>query len=154
MNRWCFLWVDKILKEAYEKGVVLSGISAWWICWFESGHSDSRSFLNPDNWNYINVKWLWIIKKIHCPHFNWQTLRIKRRKNFVEFMKKHSKPGIAIDNNCAIEFIDDKYKVISSKKNANAYMVYKKNNKLISEKIPQMKSLTPISSLFSSIPCM
>ena len=148
MNRWCFLWVDKILKEAYEKGVVLSGISAWWICWFESGHSDSRSFLNPDNWNYINVKWLWIIKKIHCPHFNWQTLRIKRRKNFVEFMKKHSKPGIAIDNHCAIEFIDDKYKVLTSKKWRKAFLVSKKQWTIKVNEIIQKDTYLPALELY------
>ena len=56
--------------------------------------------------------------------------------------------GIAIDNNCAIEFLDDKYRVIISKPAAKAFKVYKKNGKVISERIPQVKELTPIATLY------
>ena len=70
MKRWRFLGVDKLLKTAYQKAIVLSGISAGSICWFESGHSDSMSFYHPNNWNYINVHGIGLIKGIHCHHFN------------------------------------------------------------------------------------
>ena len=33
--------VDKLLHRAYEKGVVLSGVSAGAICWFTQGITDS-----------------------------------------------------------------------------------------------------------------
>ena len=56
MKRWRFLGVDKILKEAHKRGIVLSGISAGGISWFEAGHSDSMSSYNPDNWDYIKVR--------------------------------------------------------------------------------------------------
>lgn len=152
MKIWRFLGVDKLLKEAHKNGVVLSGISAGGICWFESGHSDSMSFYNPTNWNYINVKGLGILKGIHCPHFNSGTTRKgkrKRRKNdFKEFMKNNSAVGIAIDNNCAIEFIDDKYRVLTSKKGRKAYRVFKKRDKIIMEEIPKKKNYTPISPLY------
>jgi dipeptidase E len=58
MRVWRRLGVDRILKQAYEKGIVLSGMSAGSICWFESGHSDSMSFYNPKKWKYIKVKGL------------------------------------------------------------------------------------------------
>ena len=148
MKRWRLLGVDKILKEAYKRGVVLSGISAGGICWFESGHSDSISFYHPNKWDYIKVRGLGIIKGIHCPHFNGQTKKIKRRKNFSNFMKKYSSVGIAIDNHCAMEFIDDKFKVLSSKKGRNAYKVFKKNKKIIIEEIPKKNNYLPISLLY------
>ena len=152
MKRWRFLGVDKILKEAHKRGIVLSGISAGGICWFESGHSDSRSFRNPEKWNYINVEGLGILKGIHCPHFNSGTTRKNKRKlrrnDFKEFMKKYSKIGIAIDNNCAIEFIDNKFKGINSKKGRKAYKVFKKNGKIIIEEIPKKNSYLPISVLY------
>src|SRR5579864_6524646 len=50
------LLMMRVLKTAYEDGIVLAGISAGAICWFDSGHSDSMSFYNPRNRNYINVK--------------------------------------------------------------------------------------------------
>jgi len=34
-------------------------------------------------------------------------------------IQKNGGMGIAIDNNCAIEFLDDQYRVITSKPNAN-----------------------------------
>ena len=133
MKRWRYLGVDKILKEAHEKGIILSGISAWGICWFDSGHSDSMNFYNPTDWKYINVKGLGIIKDIHCPHFNSGTTRkgkiILRKNDFKDFMKKYSAVGIAIDDNCAIEFDGDKFKVLTSKENWKAYKVYWENGK-------------------------
>lgn len=153
MKRWRFLGVDKILKEAYKKNIVLSGISAGGICWFESGHSDSMSFYKPEKWNYINVRGLGILKGIHCPHFNSGTTRKGKRKlrknDFKEFMKNHSAVGIAIDNNCAIEFIDGKYKVLTSKRNRKSYRVFKKRNKIIMEEISKNNNYSPISPLYT-----
>ncbi len=51
MRIWRRLGVDKLLKSAYLRGTVLSGISAGSICWFDSGHSDSLSFYNPRHGN-------------------------------------------------------------------------------------------------------
>jgi dipeptidase E len=152
MKRWRFLGVDKILKEAYKRGIVLSGISAGGICWFDSGHSDSRGFNSSEDWNYINVHGLGILKGIHCPHFNSGTTRrdkIKLRRNhFKEFMMNYSAVGIAIDNNCAIEFIDSKFKVLTSKKGRKAYKVFKKDKKIIIEEIPKKNNYLPISLLY------
>jgi len=152
MRRWRFLGVDKILKEAYKKGIILSGISAGGICWFDAGHSDSKSFYNPDNWNYVKAKGLGLIKGIHCPHFDSGTTRKGKRKlrksDFKEFMKNYSAMGIAVDSECAIEFVDGKYKVLPTKKNGKAYKVYKKENRIIVEEIYKKKDYTPISSLY------
>lgn len=63
-------------------------------------------------------------------------------------MQKIGGMGIAIDNNCAIEFLDDKYRVITSKNYAKAFRVFKKNAKVLSERIPQKEELTPIAILF------
>lgn len=147
---WRVLGVDKLLKTAWQRGIVLCGISAGSICWFDSGHSDSMSFYNSKNWKYINVKCLGFIKGIHCPHYNSQTLRVPRKKHFKNMIQKIGGMGIAIENNCAIEFLDDKYRVISSKVNAKALRVFKKNGKVISERIQQVKKLMPISILYKS----
>jgi dipeptidase E len=137
MNRWRFLGVDKMLKEAYRKGIVLTGLSAGGMCWFESGHSDSRSFKDSKDWKYIKVSGLGLLKGIHCPHFDSATKGKKRKTCFKEFMKKYSSIGIAIDNNCAIEFIDGKYKLLRSVKTANAYRVFRVKGKVQLELIPE-----------------
>jgi dipeptidase E len=40
MNTWRRMGVDSLLRQAYDKGIVLSGISAGSICWFSYGSSD------------------------------------------------------------------------------------------------------------------
>jgi dipeptidase E len=55
MRVWRHQGVDKLLTSAYENGTVLSGISAGAICWFDSGHSHSISFYNPQEWDYIGL---------------------------------------------------------------------------------------------------
>ncbi len=50
MTRWRQLGVDKLLRQALDRGAVLCGGSAGAICWFDGGHSDSRdptSVLHP-----------------------------------------------------------------------------------------------------------
>ena len=149
MRLWRRLGVDRILKAAYRKGIVLCGISAGSICWFESGHSDSMSFYNPKKWNYINVRGIGLIKGIHCPHYNSRTLGVPRRKDFQKMIAKIGGFGIAIEDNCAIEFADGKhYRVITSKPRAGAYQVYKKKGKVVSIKIKQKSALAPIAELY------
>jgi hypothetical protein len=56
--------------------------------------------------------------------------------------------GIAIENNCAIEFIDGRfYKVISSKNYSCAYTVYKRRGKVVAKQIRQQKQLAPVELL-------
>jgi dipeptidase E len=148
MRLWRRLGVDRLLKSAYENGTVLSGISAGSICWFESGHSDSLSFYDPQDWAYINVKGLGLIKGIHCPHYNSMTRGVPRRKHFRDMIQKIGGVGIAIENNCAIEFIDGRfYRVINSRDYARAYRVYKGGGGVIAEQIRKKNNLTPIASL-------
>jgi len=143
MNLWRRLGVDKLLKTAYNKGIILSGISAGSICWFKYGHTDSMSFYNPKKWSYIRVKGLGFIDAIHCPHYSTE----KREWHFRKMLRKFGGIGIAMDDNCAIEFIGDKYKVINSKKRSKVYKVFKRKGKIITEIIQIKKELTPISEL-------
>jgi dipeptidase E len=137
MRIWRRLGVDKLLVAAYKRGTILAGVSAGSICWFDSGHSDSMSFYNPHKWKYINVKGLGLIPGIHCPHYNGRTRGVPRRKNFQDLIRKTGGLGIAIDNNCAIEFRDGRvFKVLTSKPRAKAYRVFKSEGKVVEEQIP------------------
>ncbi|MDP3725513.1 MAG: peptidase E [Nanoarchaeota archaeon] len=148
MRLWRRLGVDRVLEEAWRKGIVMSGVSAGSICWFQFGHSDSMSFYNPKKWKYIKVRGLGFARGIHCPHYDSVTRGASRRKRFQEMIRKGGGLGIAIDNNSAIEFLDDTYRVISSKHGAGAYRVYRKGGKVVSERIKEKKILTPIAKLY------
>lgn len=67
MTLWRKIGVDNILKKAHKKGVVLSGLSAGSICWFNCGNSDSRKFTSGSN-KLIKVTGLGLIDALHCPH--------------------------------------------------------------------------------------
>lgn len=148
MRIWRRLGVDAILRAAYAKGIVLCGISAGAICWFDSGHSDSMSFYDPRHWKYINVKGLGLVKGIHCPHYNDRTRGIARRRDFREMMRKTGGMGIALENNCAIEFLDGQfYRVIASKSYAQAYKVFKRGTEVVSQRIEKRKDFAPLNLL-------
>jgi dipeptidase E len=136
MRLWRRLGVDRFLKSAYENGTILSGISAGSICWFDSGHSDSMSFYDPRHWKYINVKGLGLIHGIHCPHYNSMTRGVPRRRHFRDMIRKTGGTGIAIENNCALVFVEGHLdKVLRSKSYARAYRLRKDGAEVVSEQI-------------------
>ena len=62
-------------------------------------------------------------------------------------MKKEKGIAIAIDNCCAIEIVDGKYRIIASNPTANAYKVYWKNNKYFEEPIEKTKVFQQLNGL-------
>lgn len=145
MRKWKRLRIDKLLRYALKKGTVLCGLSAGCICWYTYGHSDSIAYYNPKKWKYIRVRGMNFIQAIGCPHYNGE----KRDKNFQKMIKKYNLLGLAIDDCCALEFIHNSYRVITSQKNAGAYKVYAKEGNLITEKIKQTNHFLPLSSLLT-----
>ncbi len=147
MRLWRRLGVDKMLRTAYTDGVVLSGISAGAICWFDSGHSDSMSFYEPTRWNYINVHGLGLVEGVFCPHYNGRTRGIPRRRSFRDMIRRIGGVGIAVENNCAIAFVDGvSYKVLTSNSYARAYRVTREGREVLSTRIPEMPRVRPMST--------
>ncbi|MFA5791512.1 MAG: Type 1 glutamine amidotransferase-like domain-containing protein [Candidatus Paceibacterota bacterium] len=145
MKAWRKTGLDKILKQAHNKGIVLSGLSAGSICWFKWGNSDSRRFTNSKA-DSIKVSGLGLINALYCPHY----LKEKRKTDLRKMMKKISGFAIAIDNCCAIEVINDKYRIISSKSSANAYKVYWKEKKYYEEVIKKEKEFKLLKNLLKN----
>lgn len=149
MRRWRYLGVDKLLIQAYNQGIIMCGVSAGSICWFDFGHSDSMSSYSPNDWSYIRVRGLGLIKGTHCPHYDSSTLNIPRKKNFQDMIQKKGGFGIAIDDNCAIEFINSTmFRVISSSQGASAYVVYKAKGLVVNKKILQRETFLPIQKIY------
>jgi dipeptidase E len=94
------------------------------------------------------VRGLGLIEGLHCPHYNSRTRGSPRRRQFRDMVRKTGQVGIAIENNCAIAFLDGRfYQVLSSKSYARAYKVYRDGDEVVSKHIPQVRRLTPIRSL-------
>ncbi|OFX15105.1 MAG: hypothetical protein A2Z18_08205 [Armatimonadetes bacterium RBG_16_58_9] len=112
--------LEKILRTAYDSGIVMSGLSAGAICWFRYGCSDSRRFANPEA-DLIRVSGLGLLNATLCPHYDVEQ---DRKANLRDMMKRTPGVAIALDNCCAIEVVDDAYTIIASKPGAGAYRVY------------------------------
>jgi dipeptidase E len=144
MTLWRRLGVDEILKKAYKKGIVLSGVSAGSICWFNYGNSDSRKFTSSST-KLIKVKGIGLIDALNCPHYDVEK---HRQKDLKRMMKTTSRiVSIALENSCAIEIIDDKYRLLRNKPNAKAYKVYWKQGMYFKKKIPYKKNFEELNSL-------
>jgi dipeptidase E len=123
--------VDKALEEAYNSDIVFAGKSAGAICWgkyyFEC--EETEDFLIDGYDDYKEVECLGFLKYIICPHYSMSGYKEKHNAT----LKFHNFVGIGIDNDCAVQFIDDTYRVISSRDEANAYKVYRIGNEIKSE---------------------
>ena len=145
MKYWRKTGLDKILKKAGDKGIVLSGVSAGAICWCKYGISDSRKFINP-NADLFKVSGLGFLNMLYCPHADAE---LDRRSGLKEMMKKTSGIAIAVENCCALEVIDNAYRIICSKDKARACKVYWKNGKFYEEFLNNQKTFKPLSELLT-----
>ena len=143
MNAWRRAGVNKILLAAWRKGTVMSGLSAGSICWFKYGNSDSTKFTNPEA-NLIKVSGLGMINALHCPHYDIEPYRHPELK---KMMKKLSGVAIALDNCCALEVIDDKYRILTAKKSARAYKIYWRDKEYVEEIITIQDKFQPLKNL-------
>lgn len=115
---WKEWGIDKILNLAYEKGIVLSGISAGAICWFEQGLTDSV----PGTLSKLNC--LGFLKGSNCPHYDSE---ISRRPAFMKLLGEMKiLPGLACDDGVGLHYVDGHLeKVVSSHPDAKAYKLVK-----------------------------
>jgi len=145
MIAWRKHGVDIALDEAYRKDIVLSGLSAGATCWFKYGSSNSRKLVNPST-GLIKIRGLNFINALYCPHYNTEEYETPHLK---ELIKKTSGVAVAVDNCCAIEILQGKYRIITSRTNANAYKVYYRKGEFHEESIEQKKEFSSIESLLS-----
>lgn len=113
---WREWGLDRIIEKAWNQGVVLAGISAGSICWFEQGVTDSYGDeLHP-------LACLGFLPGSNCPHYDGET---HRRPTFQRLLKEGQiKPGLAADDGVALHFIEqDLHSVVSSRPDAKAYRV-------------------------------
>lgn len=142
---WKQTGTNVVLKQAYDQGTVISGLSAGANCWFRWGKSDSRKIHNA-NAGATKVSGLNWVKALYCPHYNMGN---DKRSELKRMMLKIPGVALAFDNCCAIEIIDKKYRILSSKPGANAYKLYWQSGNFHEDLIAQEKVLKPLEKLLS-----
>jgi peptidase E len=113
---WKAQGIDVILKQAWDRGIVLGGASAGSLCWFEEGTTDSR----PKE--LTTVTCLGFLRGSHCPHYDREP---DRRPYYQKLIASGAmKPGYACDNDAGVYFEDnDVRRVVSTRANAKVYYV-------------------------------
>jgi len=111
---WRDWGVVDLLREAWEAGIVLTGVSAGAICWFEQGLTDSFSDgLRP-------LDCLGFLRGSCCPHYDGEA---HRRPAYHRLLASGEfSAGIAIEDWTGVHFKGvELYRVVASKPGARAY---------------------------------
>ena len=111
--------IDELLIEAYNKGIVCSGLSAGSYCWF--------------NCNYDLIEGMNVINAINCVHYDVKDNIAKNK--LYDVVRNKDLVAYALDNQVALKIIDDKISVIKSNKDKNAYKITFTDNKIVEEKM-------------------
>lgn len=126
MQVWRKAGLDRIIKKAWKEGIILSGMSAGAICWFEDG------FTNPkdDIWRRINC--LGFLEGSFCPHYDKRgELRKAYRKMIVT---GEISDGYGVQDGVALHYTGTELKyIISNISDAKAFSV-KKGGARVNEK--------------------
>jgi dipeptidase E len=114
---WRIHGVDRALRAAWQAGVVMAGLSAGSLCWFEGGTTDSFGpTLAPID------DGLGFIAGSHCPHYDGEP---GRRPLYQRLIAEGRLPaGYAADDGAALVFRDEElHAVVASRPDARAYRV-------------------------------
>lgn len=130
MRLWRQLGVDKYLDKARKRGAILCGLSAGAICWFRQGNSDSRKFKDETNKTLIKVTGLNYADLLMCPHYDVEK---HRQPSLKAMMKKTKGIAIGVENNAALHIKDDQYRILASKRNKKAYLIYWKGGEYVKQ---------------------
>jgi peptidase E len=97
---WRAHGLDRVMRQAWRDGVVLAGVSAGALCWFEGGTTDSfGTVLRPF------TAGLAMLPGSYCPHYSAEPAR---RPLYESLVADGSLPaGIACDDGTAAHFADD-----------------------------------------------
>ncbi len=95
IEHWKETGLLELIRGAYERGVLIAGLSAGAICWFEDMYSDS--VVEGEYAMYRGLGW---IKGKISPHYN------ERMLDFDEVVLYNRFRAWGIENNAALEFSD------------------------------------------------
>jgi dipeptidase E len=113
---WKAQGIDQVLRQAWDRGIVLGGASAGSLCWFEEGTTDSR----PKELS--TVQCLGFLKGSHSPHYDREPGRRPLYQKLIS--SGQMKPGYACDNDAGIYFEDNEVKrVVNTRPEAKVYYV-------------------------------
>lgn len=126
---WRVHGVDRILRKAWESGIVLAGISAGAICWFEASITDSFGLELSGMRDGLGF-----LPGSACPHYNSEE---RRRPVYRELVAAGFPGGYAIDEGAALHFSGATLQeVIAEVEGAGAYLVTREETTVQERPLP------------------
>lgn len=150
INLWKETGFDIILKEAWESGKVMCGVSAGAIAWFTYGNTLDPRMIDAECNKIYGLGFIDAYISPHCQ-------KEGKRESEIRSLKYINKIGLSVSNCAAIEIIDDKYRIIKSKPIEDVFEPYVlktfwKNEEMFEEEISNIQEFKPISDLLSTQP--
>ena len=128
LEHWKKSGLYDLVIDAYERGVIIAGLSAGAICWFKDMYSDYDLMRNQACGEYKILDGIGAIDGACSPHYN------ERVVDYLDaFKNKGLTFGYGIENDCALEFTDGKLtNVISS--GGKAYYIKNVDGEVVTRK--------------------
>jgi dipeptidase E len=125
---WRLHGVDELVREALDRGIVLSGSSAGGICWFEHGVTDS---FGPQ---LAPMDCLGFLPGSFCPHWDDEE---NRRPVYHDLLKAGFPAGYAADAGVGLHFIDGELQeAVAGDEGSNAYRLEVVDGEVVETTIP------------------
>jgi len=125
---WRVHGVDRMLREAWERGVILTGVSAGMICWFEAGVTDSFGPLAALR------DGLGLLSGSACPHYDGET---DRRPTYQRLVRAGFPAGYAADDGAALHFVGTALEAcIAARPTARVYRVGAEGETVVETPLP------------------
>lgn len=145
---WKETGFDDILRQAWESGKVMCGVSAGANCWFKECSSDSlRIKYGPDQ-PLIVMECLGFVDGLFVPHCD----EPGRLESVKKLLKSSQEVGLSMSNCTALEIVDDQYRLVvsdASYHEIEAYGLksYWKEGEYIQEKLDTTPDFKPFKEL-------
>jgi dipeptidase E len=126
---WRVHGFDRVLRAAWRSGIVMAGISAGAICWFQDGITDSFGLPMRE----VNDG-LGFIRGACCPHYDGEACR---RPVLHRLIARGFSSTYAIDDGAALHFSGTRLlEAVSSRPRARALRVHLRDGKVVETPIP------------------
>lgn len=121
LEHWKKTGLLGLIEDAYERGVIVCGLSAGAICWFENMYTDSAMIGIGESYSiYSGLGW---IKSTISPHYDLRML------DFDRIILYNNRDAVGLEDCSAIEITDGKI-VRSISCGGNAYFLHPKDGKV------------------------
>ncbi len=125
---WRAHGIDAILREAWERGVILCGLSAGSLCWF----SDAVTGFHGAPWQ---IEGLGLLPFSNCVHYERDS---SRRNAYYDFLRAGMRSGYAAEDGAALHFVDTElHRVVASRPEARGYRL-----DTVGERVVEMRIAT------------